>query len=853
MHPEENKTWYYASASNERLGPVSIGELRTLASEGVISPTTLVWNPEHSGWIPSSEITHLLTAAKAAEVSPPAPAEEAPVIPPQEIKPHKSAFLFPRILKTAISSVIFGMFVALGCHLADESPWFGLLIFLAIFVLGLLSGLAGYRKERYLLQPSRLVCHRGGLFSDEATELEIRNITHVKLKLPWLRYKFFKIGDVIVETAGTTKPMVMRSIREPDTVYAEMRGRMKNNGYDLTQRVLIHQEKPALVGIIVDCLTQIVASAVLVLFFVGAGTGAREESGSTPIDPFLPGLAIAALVSVIIYVVLRFLDLRRRTYSVYNDVVVYEEGFLTRHNAFIPYENIADSNTKRTFTDQILGLFDVHVSCQGSGSEIKFRRLRGGENLSNAIDQLVTAANQKPKPARRASGEDPTTSRPQRPSRSEPELVPMGEIRMAEYRINGARLLIPQLLWLIFPPLWIVMMVKSLILMSSTRYFVRPDSLRHSYKFLSVDEREFSYDKITGVVIKRNLWDLMFGTMTLKFWSIGSGKSLEFAHIHCEQIDLPALMRQVGIPATSQEPVEKHASFGISAWLRARIWQVLGITAIAGVIAGIAVLEDEPLIYMFLSVPVLIAIIGMIHAILYYPRQRLRFHEHHIEAQQGIIAKNSYFVRYKNVKRVTSTRYPGGAEGDLKIYVAGEEQVAAEKRQIKGTTPMMKQCSFTTRMLPRADEAGTLLDDILSGRTHPTTAALPAEKAVVLVESKRSVGNALVSLLLISIVIFPLILLLPLTIPLTILRVKCWGYRIEDFRIVIRHGLIYRSVTSVLLDRVDSLKQNQGMLNKVFRNGKVSIMTAGSSKPDLVLPDSPDYLKLYEEIRLGSQ
>ncbi len=76
-------------------------------------------------------------------------------------------------------------------------------------------------------------------------------------------------------------------------------------------------------------------------------------------------------------------------------------------------------------------------------------------------------------------------------------------------------------------------MFKSLILLSSTRYFVRPGSLRHSYKFLTVDDREFSYDKITGVVIKRNLWDKMFGTMTLKFWSIGSGKALEFAHVHC--------------------------------------------------------------------------------------------------------------------------------------------------------------------------------------------------------------------------------------------------------------------------------------------------------------------------------
>ena len=44
-----------------------------------------------------------------------------------------------------------------------------------------------------------------------------------------------------------------------------------------------------------------------------------------------------------------------------DDVLVYEEGFLTRDDAFIPSENLADSNTHRTLVDRILGLFDVRV------------------------------------------------------------------------------------------------------------------------------------------------------------------------------------------------------------------------------------------------------------------------------------------------------------------------------------------------------------------------------------------------------------------------------------------------------------------------------------------------------------
>ena len=129
---------------------------------------------------------------------------------------------------------------------------------------------------------------------------------------------------------------------------------------------------------------------------------------------------------------------------------------------------------------------------------------------------------------------------------------------------------------------------------------------------------------------------------------------------------------------------------------------------------------------------------------------------------------------------------------------------------------MLKQCSFTSGMLPHPVESSRLLDDILSGRTAPSSEATPAEASETLAESPRSVGNSLVALLLISILLFPLIALLPITIPLTILRVKRWRYRVENFRIVTNHGVLFRSDTSVLLDQVDSLQHSQGILNKIL-------------------------------------
>lgn len=832
-----------------------------MAGRGMVEPKTLVWNPEYRDWIPAGEIWALVTGSRDATSPIAVPSVEAvavvapvdlPPAPPQDLKPRKGSFVFPRIVISLIAFGVIGALTAGVLASVEKSPWPGLAVFVAGSLLGVFASLVAYRKERYQIQDSRVVCHRGGLVSDQTTEFEIRNITHVRIKLPWLRHKFFGVGDVIVETAGTSKPVVLRVIRQPEAVYAGLRERMRKNGYDLTQRQLLHEEQPAIIGILGECLGLLGGAIVVGGVGLSMIADVRKETEFPGLEPILLGLFSLAVFGIIAFIIVRFLDFRRRTYRVYNDVVVYEEGFLTRHNAFIPYENIADANTKCSFFDQILGLYDVQVSCQGSNSEIKFRRLKNGVALSAAIDQLVVLARQKEKPAARATAGDPALASRILPRRTEPEATPIGETLVGEFKMDAARTLVPLLILLPLFPLWIAAMIQSGIRLASTRYFVRSGSLRHSYKFLTVNEREFAYDKITGLVIKQNLLDHMFGTMTLRFWSIGSGKPLEFAHVHANQINLPALMRQAGIPAASPEPYEARASFGIPTWLRARL-KILPLLLFLAAGIVFAAIQVDPAFYWLLATPVLIGLIALIHGKLYYSRQRLRFHDHHIEAEQGILSKRRYYARYSNVKRTKVTRYPGGSDGDLEIFVAGEEELQQAIQQKKSQQRTLKPCSFTTRFLPGVRDQGLLLDDILCGRVEPAPQAVAAAPLEVLLEARRSLGNAIVKLLFLSIILFPLVVLLPLTIPLTAIAVKRWRYRIEAARIVLSSGIFYRSEMSILLDRVDSLQQSQGPLNKLFRNGNVSIMTAGSSKPDLNLIDSPAYLKMYEIIRERSQ
>ena len=876
MSASEQQRWYYASPDHERNGPVSTGELSVLAGRGEIGPKTLVWSEGYPDWVPAEQIADLLAAhapasagEKPAAVPPalpagavgeppvtgPPPAEAvapAPSPMPREIKPRKGSFVTPRIALALVASVVAGGVVAVVSPSLGLSPWLGLVVFAAGAVLGIGGSLVAYRKERYEIMGSRVLCHAGGLVSDRTTELEIRNITHVKVRLPWLRYKFFGVGNVMIETAGNARPVVLHAIREPEAVYDGIRELMRRHGYDLSRKELLHEERPAIIGVLGECLGVFSGAVAVGLFILPTLVENRDDVADALPRPLLVGGLGVVFLALVGFAVLRFLDFRRRTYRVYNDVVVYEEGFLTRENAFIPYENIADSNTKCSFFDRVFGLFDVQVSCQGSGSDIKFRRLRHGVALSAAIDRLVVLAREKPRPSeRRATPEGPAAARV-RPRRHEPTPVPLGEAMVAELKMDPVRTLVPLLFLLPLVPVWIVAMIQSVIRVSSTQYSVRPGSVRHAYRFLSVQDREFAYDKITGLVVKRNLWDRMFGTLTLRFWSIGSGQPLEFAHVKEGELDLPALMRQAGIPAASAAPYDAVACFGFAAWLRAGLkFLPLWLIFVAGTL--FAAIRVDPVIYYALVVPVLAGAVGFLYSRVYHARQRLRFHEHHVEALQGVIATRRYYARYGNVKRTRTTRYPGGSEGELQVFVAGEEEVQTGNPQKKGQQRVMRPCSFTTGFLPGVRDQGMLLDDILSGRVEPSPEAVAAEPPETRMEASRSVGCFLARLTLLSVILVPLVVLLPLTLPLAAAWVKRWRYRIGADRIVVGWGMLYRSETSILIDRVDSLQQSQGPLNKLFRNGNVLIMTAGSSNPDLRLVDSPDYLALFELIREDSQ
>ncbi|MFT4976120.1 MAG: membrane protein YdbS with pleckstrin-like domain, partial [Myxococcota bacterium] len=699
----------------------------------------------------------------------------------------------------------------------------GMMLWVFLVGLSLVTGTVAWKKERYEIHASHLVMHRGGITSDTTTELDVKNVTHVKQHLSWIRYRFFGVGDVIVQSAGSAEAEVaFRSIRNPDEVYAQIRELLKSNGFSMEGKQVLHREHPSTVGAVLDCLS-IASGGAFFVAWLGIGSlGALSAVGSA-------GLAIGALlifglvVVVGIFLVLHYVDMKRRTYEVFDDLIEYREGFLSRTNAFIPYENIADASTQQTFIDRILGLYNVKVSCQGSGSEISFRRLAEGPKLQEVLRGRVDAAQAVREQQEQVKREQPAEQQQGAHSvRPAAQSVSASDAWTAELRMNTVR----------------AFLGGAIIRALGTTYTVGPSSVSSQFSLIGRQQLEFAYDKVTGVQVRTSPWDAIFGTFSVRIWSIGSSTPLDLAHVPRSAVDLPALLRQAGIPGGAAR-CNVPASFGPLVWLRANVVGVAMVPMLVLACLVLAVAVTWELILLVIPLLGLLAVSFPLVAAR-SRQQRLTFHDHHMEHSAGIFWKRHTHARYDDIKKLSVRRYMGTSSGRLTVFVAGETQVQTNKGQA-----VVVPNTFTAHYLPDVEPFISTLDPLLLGHIEPDAVTRASDTAPTGAEFRPAVANSLVTLLIVGIFFPPLWLF----VPYLVLRIKRRVYRVEADRAVIEEGVLYRSHTSVLFDRIDSLKQGQGALGKAFGNGSVTLMTAGSSRPDLMLSNTPQYQELYRVIR----
>jgi uncharacterized membrane protein YdbT with pleckstrin-like domain len=826
--------------------------------------------------------------------------------PELKIKPEKSVFLWYRFLKGVLFMGVFLSLVLLVLFFVPVVNFGyavlgGILFFVLTQGVGFISAFFSYKKENYILKGDKIIRESGGIFSNLSSELKIKNITYVTEFKPYFENKIFKTGTVFVGSAGSTETNILfRNIKRDHELYRKIQDLMKENGFSITRSELIQQEKPYILGIFLQIFQNFFKTVFALLVFGVFSFGGLIIELINEVDFLTVNLVwIIALVALIILgfylvtLIIRFLDLKLRVYYLYNDVIEYSEGFFNKVKSFIPIDNLADSGLNQNFIERMLGVYDVKLSCQGSAQEIFFTNMRNGEQFAKNVDQLIETKENQDQDSKKAVQEENLAEN--KKDNLESETKAFSQVKStkdltsrakdtkqnldfeyeAKLKIQSRRALIGYLIGLpfaliIFPilPFYIIGFVMLLITISATNYQIKNSSIKQTYSFINKKEIEFSIDKITAVVYKENFVDKILKTASIQFWSIGSNQEINFKHIDQKQVDLDRLLLKSGIKKQEQDQdkvFENNPKFNLKAYFLSNLLSNIisvGFLVILALVPFIVNFASNYLdlalpqnisgfiflgTYLLLGLILIINLIIFIYSVRYYKRVKLVFYDDYLIYKKGLLFKETYYVRFDDIKDIVTYKYPFINQGKIKFNIAGERLVAAGSQ---GQQTLASN-SFKINYLENIKEKDDLVDLILNQKPDQTKMKeilnnLENYKQKPVFTSKPKLASALLVLIVISVVIFPLIILLPITIFYTVLKHKHIFYIIEPYRVIEKKGIIFKTQTSIVFNKIDNIGSDQGFLNKIFKTGNILISTAGSSTPELILTDVKDFKKFYE-------
>jgi len=769
-----------------------------------------------------------------------------------ELKPNRTAFVNYRFAVRFIYSLIFFLAVYFIINrFFPVSALYFVIVFILVELFSYYSLTVQYKKEKYVFLSNKIIRNGGGIFSDYEVELIVKNITHITMRLPFIENKLFKTGNIGIESAGTgVAEVFLRNLDNPKQIYDYIEKLMRYNGFKLTKANLIQQEQPSSVGAFFEVFKNFI-STIFIIFFIGVyiGGGGLIDLITNNLELVIP---IAGLVLFLLFVrsIFQFLDLKNRVYNLYSDTITYKEGFLSKNYSFIPIENLSDSTLTQTLVDKIFGLYDVRISCQGSQQEIHFKNMVNGPKLEQNIDNLISqtrslVGTEKQQKVQQAQVQKQAAYKA-RPLDVDTRIT-------AEYRMDRKRTLMPLLIvspiFLILFPLmivWIIFLVTQIIKMNATRYLVKSNSIEQRYNFISQKNIEFTNEKIMAVVFKESFIDKWFNTCSIHFWSIGSAENIKFTNIKKTPNLYESILAKYGI-RTQNALYHMNSNFKISEMLKSTLFiTILSVFILIGSLVGTIIYNTLFLIPLLIIT--FLYIIVAIYKSIYYDRSKLTFYKDFIYFTRGIFFKDFYYTLYDNIKDITTVKYPFSKLGSIKFNVAGEHIVQQGKNQ------SMVSNHFKINYIDDIDTKNELIDIIFYQRPNAQQIIqieqnIQSYSPKPILFSKPDIANSLTGLIIVSVIIFPLIALLPITIPLTIWWVKVKSYSIQPYRVVAKSGILYKKQVSILFNKIDHINYSQGMLNKIFKNGNISINTTGSSTSELIISNIHNFREFYDVLK----
>ena len=839
------------------------------------------------------------------------------------IKPKRSAYLIMAGLRSVGIFTVLTFFLSFfmlgpiiqGFSETDKASGTGLLllvfclflIFLVIFGLVMLNAVIAYNKESYTLAQDRIIIRRGGIFTNSQTEMVYRNFTFIDLKLPFVEHSLFNTGELSIKSSGSslTTDIILANLVDHQLILETISARMHENGFNLDKEKMVFDTYPDTTAIVLNIIrknssfTTLLFAINIVFSFISIGMAA-----------FLPVLIVTAILSLLIIVAatfIRFQDLKKRHYQVYSGLVQYNKGFLTKHDAFIPVENLSDSVTSQSFLQKIFDVFDIEISSKGVATEIIFKNLKNGPDVENAIDSIIATYNKRKTEAKvlnttstAVSGAQNVANAATTGQATHKKELNVDETRwsttnfQANFKMNMSAALIKYAIGSIGAifSLFIIILVFTTIGSSIspstliyfvvigasavftfvgqflriffTKYAVLENSIKEEYTFLSTRNKEFNIQKITGMVIIRDLVDRLIGSCSVKFISIGSSQDITFQTISFDQEFLSALKAKLSFVEAESGIKEIKSSFNFKDFILSNVAGyvflvvlVIFVTAFLAIMQGFSSEFQSAGNWIFLIWVglVLLMVVGNLLSYLYgsfyHKKTSLVLFKDRLVLKKGLITLSESYARFSNIKNVSATQYPFTKNGTLQVNIAGElipvqpnqKQNQYQQQQQQTNNAALLNLGnkliipFTTNVFETMD----ITEEFLQHRID-TAKMAPAS---VLIETKSSMVNSIVPYILLSFILPPLWLGLPFAIYYVYKR----RFVVEADRVVSYAGIINITKTSVLFARIDNINIREGMWNKVFKTATILIETMGSIGPTLTIQDIPNHKEVYDLLK----
>jgi len=828
------------------------------------------------------------------------------------IKPDKQSFWVMRIFGLAIfmliPTIISSIFIYFEISSGSETKGlFGFLIFFAFLFIALILTIENafvYKKEEYYIENKQIITKTGRILSDKNTSLPIKNITFVDLELPFIEHQIFKTGIIRITSAGTgleQSVIKMTNLKEYQKVYDELISKMKANGFSMQNKELLYKAKPDSIGIILNIIRKTLSGIVSLFTLTAFGGIISYGIFQSPIIPLLL-LSLTIIVSIV-SVIIRYLDLKKREYLVYEDSVNYKKGFLSKHLAFIPVENLSDSTSSQTLTQRIFGVYDIEISSKGIQTEIIFKNLTEGKALEDSIDGIIRNYQRSDKPVKQEliknDKKRPVINYEEKEWQPSSFTASLQMNKMSAFIqfffgfvigggiltaiIAGTTILnsenIADGIMLIFITGFTLIFgfFTQVISIFATKYEVAENNIVENYKFFSIRKKEFNIKKITTFSIKRTILDRLFKTCSVKFISIGSGYDITFKNIEYNEEFLKNLKAKFGFDdnETPIEIIKPQFSLTKMFFNSTNSLIFLSIAIIIGVIGLIifqllasngndisGILPTFSLIvFGYIGLSIFLTIIAAIWNHYYYPRSSLRLFKDKLVFKEGLFDLSESYARYENIKDLVGLKMPVLNCGTLTINIAGDQlmqqqnqysQYSQNSNNVQNNRNQRIRAGgnvLNVRYIDNPHDIVDLLEEFMQYKIDPKnydrSKVLEKFKSENLLITKSSFANELVTLLIVSLFLWVLVI----AIPIKILELNKRRYLIQGHRVLALQGIIYRSKTSILYSKIDNINIQQGAFNKIFKNSTITLETAGSLMPEMFLQNIKDANNIQEIIK----